>query len=83
MINWMQGRIKMDNNIKVIAVVSGGILQSAYANIPIDLQVLDYDNFKKCDPEENKEEFEYYKELENQLREDIFSFKIMKLKLIY
>jgi len=73
----------MDNNIKVIAVVSGGILQSAYANIPIDLQVLDYDNFKKCDPGENKEEFEYYKELENQLREDIFSFKIKKLKLIY
>ena len=36
--------------------------------------VLDYDNFKKCDPGENKEEFEYYKELENQIK---------KLKLIY
>lgn len=64
----------MDNKIKVIAVVSGGVLQSAYANTHIDFQVLDYDNFKQCDPEENKEEFEYYKELEKQLK---------KLKLIY
>jgi hypothetical protein len=52
-----------DMPVRVIITIQGGNYQGAAATGPIDLGVLDYDNWKACG-DDDQDEAEYYADLE-------------------
>lgn len=52
-----------DVPVCIIVTIEGGNYQGAAATGPIDLSVLDYDNWKACD-EDHQDEAAYYANLE-------------------
>jgi hypothetical protein len=52
---------------RVIIRIQGGNFQGASANTFVDLSILDIDNMNACDPVGNKNELDYYLELEQEV----------------
>lgn len=55
-----------DNPVRVIVTISGGNYQGAVATGPVDLSILDYDNWEACD-EGQEDEAKRYAELETEV----------------
>jgi hypothetical protein len=58
--------ILSDHPLRVIVTIEGGNYQGAVATGPIDLSVLDIDNWEACD-EAHNDEAEYYAKLETEV----------------
>lgn len=59
----LRNAILEDMPVRIIVTINGGNYQGAAATGPIDLSVLDYDNWKACD-DDHQEEAAYYADLE-------------------
>ena len=55
-----------DMPLRVIVTIDGGNYRGAVATGPVEIEVLDYDNWRACD-EGHKEEAEYYAKLETEV----------------
>jgi hypothetical protein len=59
----LRNAILDDIPVRVIVTIQGGNYQGAAATGPIDLGVLDYDNWEACG-DDHQDEAEYYADLE-------------------
>lgn len=57
-----------DMPLRVIVTIDGGNYQGAAATGPIEIEVLDYDNWRACD-EGHENEAEYYAKLETEVEQ--------------
>lgn len=55
-----------DTPVRIIVTIQGGNYQGATATGPIDLSILDYDNWAACD-KDHADEAQYYAELEKEI----------------
>ncbi len=57
-----------DDPVRMIVTIDGGNYQGAAATGPIEMSVLDYDNWRVCDSEHH-DEAEYYAQLEAEVEQ--------------
>jgi hypothetical protein len=56
-------------NPRVIVVVEGGVVSAVFADRPINVDVLDHDNWEVTDRNERQREWEYFAGLLEELQE--------------